>query len=198
MSLYMNQKVSDGSSGWAIEVIRSRRRTLALELKEDGRVLLRVPRWCSGLEIRRFVEQNRDWIERKLRENEERREALAAIPKLTEEELRALQKRGRAVFPARCAVYASLLGVSYGRISVRRQHSKWGSCSGKGNLNFNCLLLLAPESVLDYVVVHELCHRREMNHSKRFWALVESICPDFREARRWLRENGGALLARLP
>lgn len=198
MSLYMNLKAPEEAPADTIEVVRSRRRTLSLELKDDGRVLLRAPLWCSRRELERFAEQNRGWIERKRREYAERREALAAIPKLTEEELRALQKRGRQVFLARCAVYAPLLGVSYGRISVRRQRSKWGSCSGKGNLNFNCLLLLAPESVLDYVVVHELCHRREMNHSKRFWALVGSICPHYGEARRWLRQNGGALLARLP
>lgn len=182
----------------AIEVVRSRRKTLALELKDDGRLLLRAPLWCSRRELNAFVEKNRGWIERKLRESEARREAFAAIPKLGEEELRALQRRGREVFPARCAYFAPLLGVRYGRIGVRKQRSKWGSCSAKGNLSFNCLLLLAPESVLDYVVAHELCHLREMNHSKRFWVLVEGLCPDYREARRWLRANGGALLARLP
>ena len=181
-----------------IEVVRSRRKTLALELKADGRVLLRAPLRCPRRQLEAFAQEHRDWIEQKLRESEERRAALAAVPKLSEEELLALQKLGRRLFPARCAYYAPRLGVAYGRISVRRQRSKWGSCSAKGNLNFNCLLLLAPESVLDYVVVHELCHRREMNHSKRFWALVEGLCPDYREARRWLRENGGALMARLP
>ena len=181
-----------------IEVVRSRRKTLSLELRDDGRVLLRAPLWCSRRQLNAFLEKNRDWIERKLRESEQRREALARIPKFSEEELRALQKRGRQVFPARCAQLAPLLGVDYGRVCVRRQRSKWGSCSAKGNLNFNCLLLLAPESVLDYVVAHELCHRLEMNHSKRFWALVARLCPDYAEARRWLRENGGALMARLP
>ena len=181
-----------------IEVIRSRRKTVSLELKNDGRLLLRAPLRCTKRELSDFVERNRGWIEQKLRENEERRKALAAIPKLNEDELHALQRRGRVVFPARCAYFAPMLGVRFGRISVRKQRTKWGSCSAKGNLNFNCLLLLASESVLDYVVVHELCHLREMNHSKRFWALVEELCPDWREARRWLRMNGGALMARLP
>ena len=90
------------------------------------------------------------------------------------------------------------MGVRYGRLAVRSQRSKWGSCSGKGNLNFNCLLLLAPDEVLDYVVVHELCHRREMNHSPRFWAEVERVLPDFKNARRWLKQNGASLMARLP
>ena len=81
---------------------------------------------------------------------------------------------------------------------MRRQRSKWGSCSSAGNLNFNCLLLLAPLEVLDYVVVHELCHRLEMNHSPRFWAEVRRVLPDYEAARGWLREEGGSLMARLP
>ena len=87
--------------------------------------------------------------------------------------------------------------MQYGRIAVRCQKSKWGSCSAKGNLNFNCLLLLAPQEVLDYVVVHELCHLREMNHSARFWQYVAAVIPDHRERRRWLREHGAELMARV-
>ena len=74
----------------------------------------------------------------------------------------------------------------------------WGSCSGKGNLNFNCLLMLAPPAVQDYVVVHELCHRKEMNHSPAFWAEVAGVLPDYASHRRWLRENGNGLIAALP
>jgi predicted metal-dependent hydrolase len=87
--------------------------------------------------------------------------------------------------------------VSYGRITIRNQKTRWGSCSGKGNLNFNCLLMLAPPEVLDYVVVHELCHRREMNHSPRFWALVEQVLPDWRQRRQWLKTHGDALMRRM-
>ena len=85
------------------------------------------------------------------------------------------------------------MNVSYGRISIREQKTRWGSSSSKGNLNFNWRLILAPEEVLDYVVVHELAHRREMNHSKAFYAVVEAVLPDYRAARRWLREHGDSL-----
>ena len=180
-----------------MEVVRSRRKTLALEVQED-RVLLRAPLRCPRATLEAFVEKNRGWLSRRLQAREERRRALAAIPALREEELAALQKRGRTVFAERAAHFAPLVGVRYGRISVRRQRSKWGSCSSRGNLNFNCLLLLAPAEVLDYVVVHELCHRLEMNHSPRFWAEVARVLPDWREARRWLREQGDTLMARLP
>ncbi len=180
-----------------MEVVRSRRKTLALEVQED-RVLLRAPLRCPRATLEAFVEKNRGWLSRRLRDQEARREALAAIPALSEEELSALQKRGRTVFAERAAYFAPLVGVRYGRIHVRRQRSKWGSCSSQGNLNFNCLLLLAPAEVLDYVVVHELCHRLEMNHSPRFWAEVARVLPDWQEARRWLREQGDTLMARLP
>ena len=93
--------------------------------------------------------------------------------------------------------FAPLVGVTYGRITIRSQHTLWGSCSSKGNLNFNCLLMLTPPEVLDYVVVHELCHRKEMNHSARFRAEVEHVLPDYEIQRKWLRENGTALIFRL-
>lgn len=90
------------------------------------------------------------------------------------------------------------LGVTYGRITIRCQRTKWGSRSSAGNLNFNCLLMLAPDEVIDSVVVHELCHRLEMNHSDRFYSHVQRVFPKYNECRRWLKANGGALLARVP
>lgn len=89
--------------------------------------------------------------------------------------------------------FAPLVGVTYNRIFIKEQKTRWGSCSSKGNLNFNWRLILAPEEVLNYVVVHELAHRKEMNHSKAFYAIVESVLPDYRQSRKWLRENGQRL-----
>lgn len=179
---------------YTVEVIRSDRRTLSLEIRDRETVLVRAPRRMAQWRIKSFVNAHRDWIEARL-------EKLAAQPlaePLSEVEIAQLKKRGKQVFPERAAYYAPLVGVSYGRIAVRCQKTKWGSCSSKGNLNFNCLLLLAPPEVLDYVVVHELCHRREMNHSPRFWAEVERVLPDYRESRRWLRQHGGELMGRAP
>ena len=176
------------------ELIRSRRRSLALQLKPDGTVQVRAPLRTPKWQIEAFLREHWDWVERQ-------RARLAALPKvekLSEEELAELKKRARRVFLARTAYFAPVVGVSCSRISVRSQRTKWGSCSAKGGLNFNCLLLLAPTEVLDYVVVHELCHRLEMNHSPRFWAEVERVLPDYAAARKWLRQNGGSLMARLP
>lgn len=115
--------------------------------------------------------------------------------KLSQEEIKELADRAREVFPPKVAYYAQQIGVTYGRITIRNQKTRWGSCSGKGNLNFNCLLMLAPEEVQDYVVVHELCHRKEMNHSHRFWREVEKIMPDYKVHRKWLKEHGGRIIA---
>lgn len=118
--------------------------------------------------------------------------------KMTEEELRALTEQAKPVFFARVGFYAPIVGVSVGRITVRHQKSRWGSCSSKGNLNFNCLLLLAPPEVLDLVVVHELCHLKVMNHSKAFYEELERAYPEWKTWRQWLKDNGAALIARLP
>lgn len=109
-----------------------------------------------------------------------------------------MAQKAKQILPERIAYFASLLGVSYGRITIRAQRSRWGSCSAKGNLNFNCLLMLVPPEVRDYVVVHELCHRLELNHSPKFWAWVERVVPDYKLHRTWLRDNGSSLIGRLP
>ena len=178
---------------YSVVVKRSDRRSMSLELQPDGSVLVRAPQRMSMPRIRAFVEQNRGWIEQRLQKLRQQ----PPVQKLSEQELAALKKAAKPRFAERAAYFAPLLGVRCQRIAIRCQRSKWGSCSGKGNLNFNCLLLLAPSEVLDYVVVHELCHLLEMNHSPRFWALVEGILPDYAERRRWLREHGAALLARV-
>ena len=110
----------------------------------------------------------------------------------------SIVKQAAATLPERVRFFAQQMGLSYGRITIRSQRTRWGSCSAKGNLNFNCLLMLMPQEVRDYVVLHELCHRKEMNHSTAFWAEVEAVCPDYRVHRKWLKDNGVSLIARLP
>ena len=89
------------------------------------------------------------------------------------------------------------MGVTYNRITIRHQKTRWGSCSSQGNLNFNCLLMLTPPEVIDSVVVHELCHRKEMNHSDRFYAEVLRVFPNYPKCRKWLKDNGSLLMMRL-
>ncbi len=177
-----------------VEVIRSRRRTLGAEIK-GGRLIIRAPMRASDREINGFLLKNKKWIETHLAKAQEREKIKESYPQLTPEELRALAEKARRVIPERAAYYAPLIGVTYGRITIRTQRSRWGSCSSKGNLNFNCLLMLAPPEVIDSVVVHELCHRKEMNHSERFYAEVLRVFPDYRKHQKWLKKNGDILMA---
>ena len=180
-----------------IQTIRSDRKTIALQIRPDGSLLLKVPLRMTQGEIQDFMERKRNWIEKHVRRVEERQAAMQVLPRLSEEELCALASKAVQVIPERVRYYAPLVGVSYGRITIRNQRSRWGSCSGKGNLNFNCLLMLTPPEVLDSVVVHELCHRKEMNHSERFYAEVLRVFPDYYKWDKWLKENGAAIMGRM-
>ena len=179
---------------FSYSVIRSSRKTISLEIRSDGSILVRAPRRLSDLAIREFVRSKEDWLREKLHKYENR----PKVSPLTAPELEALKRQARADLTDRVRRLAPLMGVTFGRITIRAQKSRWGSCSREGNLNFNCLLMLTPPEVRDYIVIHELCHRKEMNHSSRFWAEVEAHCPRFRLHRQWLKDNGAGLIARLP
>ena len=175
------------------ELIPSDRRTVAIQITRAGEVLVRCPKRMPRKQAEAFLLEKRDWIESHL-------EKLRSVPpqvKLSTEELEALAKQALTDLPERVRRFAPKVGVNYGRITIRNQKTRWGSCSSQGNLNFNCLLMLAPPEVRDYVVVHELCHRREMNHSAAFWVEVEKVLPDWQQRRQWLKDNGGALISRL-
>lgn len=109
----------------------------------------------------------------------------------------ALREEARRDLTARVAQWAAQMGVSYGRVAIRFQKSRWGSCSSKGNINLNAVLMFCPAEVRDYVVIHELAHRREMNHSPRFWAIVEKYCPTYRACRKYLRDNGASIIKQI-
>ncbi len=183
------------------EIIRSGRKTVAIEITVDLRVIIRAPYGMRRADIDRFVCEKGEWIEKHLKIMKERADERAKRkeenPKFTAEEIKELADKALRVIPERVEHFAPIVGVSYGRVTIRNQVSRWGSCSGKGNLNFNCLLMLAPPQVVDYVVVHELCHRKEMNHSPRFWGEVERVIPDFKERRDWLKNEGVKLIERL-
>lgn len=180
-----------------IKIIRSDRKTISLEIMRDGQVQVRAPRHMSDAEIRTFVDSKSAWLTKHLRKKEHEMASLQEEGKFTEQEIKRLQALAKKVIPEKVAYYARIMGVTYGRITIRKQKSRWGSCSREGNLNFNCLLMMAPPEVLDYVVVHELCHRLEMNHSARFWAQVEKVMPYYRRPKRWLKEYGGRLMMRM-
>ena len=166
-----------------------------MEIEPDLSVLIRAPYYMPKKEIDSFLDRSMDWIVKHRDEASRRMREREETPALSMEEIRQLADQAVKEIPERVRYYAPLVGVTYGRITIRNQKSRWGSCSSKGNLNFNCLLLLAPPDVMDYVIVHELCHRKEMNHSPQFWAEVARIMPDYETHRKWLKENGDRLLA---
>ena len=172
------------------KITYSRRKSLSLRIAPDGILDIRAPIGMPRREIDRFLEEKADWIAthraQVLRDRQQ-----GALHAIGAEQLETLKELAREPIYESLRRFAPQMGVNYGRVTIRCQKSRWGSCSSAGNLNFNCLLALAPREVLDYVVVHELAHRREMNHSSRFWAAVERIMPDYKRRRKWLKENGG-------
>ncbi len=178
-------------------IIRSSRKTLCVQVK-NAEVIVRAPKHETDAHIEKFVNEHSEWIEKQIIKQSEIRDEAAKRPKLTQEDLNELRRKAGAVIPGKVQYYAQKIGVSYGRITIRCQHTKWGSCSFKGNLNFNCLLMLMPEEVLDSVVVHELCHRKEMNHSEKFYNEIYKVYPEYDKWNKWLKQNGAHYLNMLP
>ena len=158
-----------------ILVIRSNRKTLAIQINSDLTVTVRAPMYTSQRDIERILKEKEVWIQKhieQMREQEAKRKEMQGEngehEYLSREEIQKLAEKALKYIPKRVSYFAKQIGVTYGRITIRNQKTRWGSCSSKGNLNFNCLVMLTPLEVIDYVVVHELCHRKEMNHSGVF------------------------------
>lgn len=179
------------------EIIYSKRKSVAIQIRPDGQVIVRAPYGCPRSFINSFIHQKADWIVKHSAENKQRYEKQVQLkkdrPTLSDAQRKRYIETARSIFTQKAAYYARLIGVTYGRISIREQKTRWGSCSSKGNLNFNWRLIFAPEEVVDYIVVHELDHRKEMNHSRAFYNVVASVLPDYKVQEKWLKENGEKL-----
>ena len=183
--LYRLKAAGRPGDGLEYTVVRSVRKTMSLQVKRDGSVVVRCPSRMADSRISSFVEEHLDWI---LQRVEEAREQMEDRPMFTEAEIRQYREKARKILTGKVQFWAERMGITYGRIAIRQQATRWGSCSSKGNLNFNWVLVLVPETLQDYVVVHELAHRREMNHSPRFWKIVGQYIPDYAERKRQLKE----------
>ncbi|MBQ5870073.1 MAG: M48 family metallopeptidase [Lachnospiraceae bacterium] len=180
-----------------VRIIKSKRKTLSIEVKTDE-VLVRAPQRMTNQQIHVFLEQKREWIEKHQKILQAQAEMVKREPLYTEEDIKEFANKAMQIIPKKVEHYAKMVGVDYGRITIRNQRTRWGSCSSKGNLNFNCLLVSFPDEVIDYVVVHELCHRKHMDHSKAFYAEVERVFPEYKKCQKWLKEHGGVYLRRVP
>ena len=173
---------------FSYELRRSKRKTISVEISREAKVIVRAPLKMSVRDIEAFLSSKSAWITSHLEKASER---LASLPpKLTEDELAKLKTRAKNEIPIRVDRYASLMGLEYGRIALRTQKTRFGSCSSKKNLNFNLAIMLMPEEIIDYVIVHELAHIKQMNHSKAFWCEVERVMPDYKSRRDWIKANG--------
>jgi predicted metal-dependent hydrolase len=167
------------------ELIRTRRKTIAIYIR-DARVIVRAPLRAPIREIDRFVASKQKWIEKHIAEQRrlaERREDFT----LTDQQIRACKEQARRVIPVRAAHFSQLMGVNPAAIRIGSAKRSLGCCTAKGNLRFSWRLMLAEQSEIDYVVVHELAHLKQLNHSKAFWAIVAGVIPDYKERRKKLR-----------
>ncbi|MCR5719146.1 MAG: M48 family metallopeptidase, partial [Lachnospiraceae bacterium] len=177
--------------------VRSKRKTIGITVKADQTVILKAPLRCSQKRAEEFLLKNLDWIE-KTRLRLKSKQPPNTQPFFTPEELKQYKIKARKEIIPMVDFFADRMGVDYNRIAIRAQKSRWGSCSSGSNLNFNCLLVLLPHNVQRYVVIHELCHLRHMNHSTAFWNEVAVYCPTYKEDRKQLKKEGGPLIARIP
>lgn len=180
-----------------VSVIRSGRKTVSIQVKPNE-VIIRAPMRMKEKEIEKFVESKRNWIEKHLKSLSEKQKALENIEPYSDEEISSFIKKAKEIIPKKVEFYADKIGVTYNRITIRCQRTRWGSCSSKGNLNFNCLLVLLPDEIIDSVIVHELCHRKHMNHSAKFYEEVEKVFPEYRKCHEWLNRNGSKYMSRIP
>jgi predicted metal-dependent hydrolase len=171
--------------------VRHRRaRRYILRVLDDGRLRVTLPRWGSKREALAFVKDNADWIEK---QHAARRHRAAAAVEAHGVDVAAARRQARRELPAQLLALAGRHNLTVPRISIRNQRSRWGSCGPNGHITLNWRLVLVPDFVREYVLLHELMHRKQLNHSARFWKLVAGVCPRFLEARRWLRTDGRSL-----
>ena len=170
------------------EIVYSARKTLAVQVKADGSVVVRAPKRMAKYKIEAFLKEKQDWI------HTHREKALAAAEqkaanRLTEAERKAAVKRAAQMLAEKTAHFAKEMGVTYDRITIREQKTRWGSCSLKtGTLAFARRLCVAPLPAQEYVVVHEFCHFAHPNHGPGFWAAVAAVMPDYKARERLLKQ----------
>lgn len=175
----------------------SNRKSFSISISPDEGLVLRVPLRTPDREIQHILLEKQHWIITRYLEMQEK-EKNRPVSDLTDAQRTALEKRyinaAKEYFPKRVAYFQQFTGGTYNRITIRDQKTRWGSCSARGTLSFNWRLMLAPPAILDYVVVHELCHLTHMDHSPAFWQAVGEVYPDYSTARKWLKDHGQELI----
>lgn len=167
-------------------VIRSDRKTVALQINRDGELIFRAPKRFPKYKINKLVEKHREWIEKKTAEAVSRKEK---AQELSPEEISELKNRAREILPKLTEKYAKIMGVSYGTVMITSAQKRFGSCSANNNICFSYILMQYPIEAIEYVVVHELAHTVHHDHSKAFYALIEKYMPDYKQREKLLKTN---------
>lgn len=178
-----------------LQVKRTNRKTIAIKMEYDGSVTVIAPVNASDFEIERVVTKNAEWIRSKSEYRKKTTEGKNTEP-ISELELEAIRRAAAIILPNRVKEWANRLGITYNRVTVKKMFTIWGSCSSKKNINLNCLLMLAPDKVIDYIIVHELAHLKHMDHSKAFYAFIDANFAYRKECQRWLKDEGLLIISR--
>jgi len=194
-------KINDNNAIIELEytVIRSKRKSVGFQVKSGGEIIVKLPNHLPLVTVLPMIEEKKQWIyEAWLKQKDKPDMQLARMEERSDPRLSHLEKKYRNAAKQyiyeRVEHFIPLTGGSYANIRIGDQKTRWGSCSSNKTLSFSWRLMLAPPYILDYVVIHELCHLTHMNHSKEFWELVQSVDPDYLKHRQWLKENGDSLI----
>jgi predicted metal-dependent hydrolase len=175
-----------------VQIVYSKRRSVVLQVK-NGQVFLKAPLRTPTKFLEGLVAKKQNWIRDKIEVSKQIARSRETKKSLSQETIEFYKKEFGAYLDEKVSLYAEQIGVTFKKISIRKTVSRWGSCTTSGNLSFSIFLWDTPNHVIDYVIVHELCHRRYMNHSKDFWNLVLMHCPEYKLAEKWLKINGNKI-----
>lgn len=178
-----------------IKIIRVKNKKTVEFNYEGSEVVCYIPSTLSDDQLKEIFYRHRRKIN-SIVEKFKSREKYTSLPPFTAEDVKRLADEAIEVIPGIVRKYAKLMGVTYGNITIRNQKTKWGSCSSKGNLNFNCYIMLFDQPEIEYLVVHELAHRKHMDHSEAFWAEVEKVIPDYKQRRQNIKDKEPEITAR--
>lgn len=183
-----------------ISVIKTDRNSVSVSITKDLKIILHVPKGWSKAYIEAFIRTNMKNFDDNIEIIKKQRAEMAQnedTRPFTYDEIKDMAMKAINLISPKVDHYMIQLGVFPSGVKIKTMRSRWGSCSSNGNISFNCLLALCPDDVIEYVVIHELCHMKHMNHSKEFWALVEKYCPQYKEKKAWLDKEGSILIKRL-
>lgn len=171
-----------------VVIKKSNRKTLSIQITNQGKVMIRAPRYVSGRDIEKFLKKHDSWIQKGLKQYRVKSTQLQKH-NYSKQEINDFKKEARDKLEQKLKYFSQLMNVPYEKFRLSGAKKRWGSCSGKKTISISWRLIFAPENIMNYVIIHELSHIKYMNHSKNFWEFVEKYDPMYKNHRKWLNEN---------